>query len=130
VAFFFKDACHQFVIYFYIIGNMKNTIAVQAFLALGQESRLNIFRLIVQRGDEGLTPSQIIEKLGIPNATLSFHLKELVNSNLLLVERQSRNLIYRPNADLVEKLSDFLLDNCCGGKTCIPIKSSSKTKQS
>ena len=109
---------------------MKNTIAVQAFLALGQESRLNIFRLIVQRGDEGLTPSQIIEKLGIPNATLSFHLKELVNSNLLLVERQSRNLIYRPNADLVEKLSDFLLDNCCGGKTCIPIKSSSKTKQS
>jgi DNA-binding transcriptional ArsR family regulator len=109
---------------------MKNTIAVQAFLALGQESRLNIFRLIVQRGDEGLTPSQIIEKLGIPNATLSFHLKELVNSNLLLVERQSRNLIYRPNADLVEELSDFLLDNCCGGKTCIPIKSSSKTKQS
>ena len=109
---------------------MKNTIAVQAFLALGQESRLNIFRLIVQRGDEGLTPSQIIEKLGIPNATLSFHLKELVNSNLLLVERQSRNLIYRPNADLVEELSDFLLDNCCGGKACIPIKSSSKTKQS
>ena len=89
---------------------MKNTNAVQAFLALGQESRLNIFRLIVQRGDEGLTPSQIIEKLGIPNATLSFHLKELVNSNLLLVERQSRNLIYRPNADLVEELSDFLLD--------------------
>jgi DNA-binding transcriptional ArsR family regulator len=116
-------------IYFYIIGNMKNTIAVQAFLALGQESRLNIFRLIVQRGDEGLTPSQIIEKLGIPNATLSFHLKELVNSNLLLVERQSRNLIYRPNADLVQELSDFLLDNCCGGKACTPIKPSRRAKQ-
>jgi DNA-binding transcriptional ArsR family regulator len=77
---------------------MKNTAAINAFLALGQITRLNIFRLIVQRGDIGLTPSQIIEKLGIPNATLSFHLKELLNAELLLVERQSRNLIYRPNA--------------------------------
>jgi len=97
---------------------MKNTVAVNAFVALGQESRLNVFRLIVQRGDIGLTPTQIIEKLGIPNATLSFHLKELVNVKLLLVERQSRNLIYRPNADLVNALSDFLLENCCGGNSC------------
>ena len=99
---------------------MKNTDAINAFLALGQESRLNVFRLIVQRGDVGLTPSQIIEKLGIPNATLSFHLKELVKANLLLVERQSRNLIYRPNANLVNSLSDFLLENCCDGKSCTP----------
>ncbi|MFM2189597.1 MAG: hypothetical protein RLZZ452_1553, partial [Pseudomonadota bacterium] len=87
---------------FYIIGNMKNTDAIQVLLALGQETRLNIFRLIVQRGDIGLTPSQLIEKLGIPNATLSFHLKELFNAKLLLVERQSRNLIYRPNPNLIE----------------------------
>ena len=80
---------------------MKNSGAIQAFVALGQESRLNIFRLIVQRGDIGLTPTQIIEKLGIPNATLSFHLKELVQASLLVVERQSRNLIYRPNVALV-----------------------------
>lgn len=85
--------------------------------------------MIVQRGDHGLTPSQIIEKLGIPNATLSFHLKELVNANLLLVERQSRNLIYRPNASLVHALSDFLLENCCDGAPCIPIKTSRKIKQ-
>jgi len=107
---------------------MKNTDAIQAFLALGQESRLNIFRLIVQRGDVGLTPSQIIEKLGIPNATLSFHLKELVQADLLLVERQSRNLIYRPNAKLVQDLSEFLLDNCCGGKVCAPIKMQKRVK--
>ncbi len=80
---------------------MKNTDAIQVLLALGQETRLNIFRLIVQRGDIGLTPSQLIEKLGIPNATLSFHLKELFNAKLLLVERQSRNLIYRPNPNLI-----------------------------
>jgi ArsR family transcriptional regulator len=101
---------------------MKNTNAIAAFLALGQETRLNIFRLIVQRGDIGLTPSQIIEKLGIPNATLSFHLKELTNADLLKVERQSRNLIYRPNANLVNALSDFLLENCCGGNACVTPK--------
>ena len=97
---------------------MKNTEAVEAFVALGQESRLNVFRLIVQKGDIGLTPTQIIEKLGIPNATLSFHLKELVQASLLVVERQSRNLIYRPNVALVTNLSEFLLENCCSGKTC------------
>ena len=54
---------------------MNNIDAVNVFLALGQETRLNTFRLIVQRGDVGLTPSEISEKLGIPNGTLSFHLK-------------------------------------------------------
>ena len=100
---------------------MKNTDAIKAFLALGQETRLNIFRLVVQRGDVGLTPSQIVEKLGIANATLSFHLKELLGAELLVVERQSRNLIYRPNPTLVQDLSQFLLENCCGGKPCVPI---------
>ena len=122
------EACNTVVIYFYIIGNMKNTDAVQAFLALGQVSRLNVFRLIVQRGDIGLTPSQIIEKLGIPNATLSFHLKELVHADLLIVERQSRNLIYRPNAKLVQGLSEFLLENCCGGQDCSTIKVAKRSK--
>jgi len=107
---------------------MNNNNAISAFLALGQETRLNVFRLIVQRGDTGLTPSEIIEKLGIPNATLSFHLKDLVNADLLLVERQSRNLIYRPNAEQVQKLSEFLLDNCCGGKSCTPAKPPRKAK--
>ena len=101
---------------------MTNNDAINAFLALGQETRLNIFRLVVQRGDTGLTPSELIEKLGIPNATLSFHLKELARADLLVVERQSRNLIYRPNAELVQALSGFLLENCCGGKPCLPRK--------
>jgi DNA-binding transcriptional ArsR family regulator len=99
---------------------MNNTDAISAFLALGQETRLNVFRLIVQRGKDGLTPSALIEQLAIPQATLSFHLK------LLLVERQGRQLIYRPNAVLVEALSDFLLENCCGGQSCSP-RTPSKT---
>ena len=107
---------------------MKNQDAIAAFLALGHETRLNVFRLVVQRGDTGLTPSELVEKLGIPNATLSFHLKELANAALLVVERQSRNLIYRPNAALVQELSGFLLDNCCGGKPCIPVTPKTKSK--
>lgn len=107
---------------------MKNTEAILAFIALGQESRLNVYRLIVQKGDQGLLPSQIHEMLGIPNATLSFHLKELYQANLITVERQSRNLIYRPNPGMVEDLSQFLLANCCGGKPCKTTKIVKKVK--
>ncbi len=115
-------------IYFDKIGNMKNSDAIAAFLALGQETRLNIFRLVVQRGETGLTPSELVERLGIPNATLSFHLKELARAGLLLVERQSRHLIYRPNAALVEALSGFLLENCCGGQPCTPVPLKKKVR--
>jgi DNA-binding transcriptional ArsR family regulator len=76
----------------------------------------------VQKGAEGITPSEIKESLGMPAATLSFHLKELYQANLILVERQSRNLIYRPHAEQVTDLMDFLLFNCCGGKVCAPNK--------
>jgi len=107
---------------------MKNTEAILAFIALGQESRLNVYRLIVQKGDHGLLPAQIHEMLGIPNATLSFHLKELYQANLITVERQSRNLIYRPNPGIVEDLSQFLLANCCGGMPCKTTKTAKKVK--
>jgi len=110
--------CLCFVTYFHYYGNMKNTDAIKSFIALGQESRLNVFRLIVQKGDKGITPTQVKELLGIPSATLSFHLKELIQANLIKVERQSRNLIYKPQADVVQELTDFLLMNCCGGKSC------------
>ncbi len=100
---------------------MKNSEAIAAFLALGQESRLNVFRMIVQNGDKGLMPSALVERLGMPNATLSFHLKELLRAGLLLVERRGRNLVYRPNARLVCALSDFLLENCCNGEPCAPV---------
>lgn len=97
---------------------MENRTAVRAFVALGSEPRLNIFRLVVQRGASGLHPSNIQEMLGIPGATLSFHLKELVSADLLTVERHGRNLLYRPNAVLTSLLVDFLVENCCDGKTC------------
>ena len=102
--------------FWYLVANEAD--AIKSFIALGQESRLNVFRLIVQKGDKGITPTQVKELLGIPSATLSFHLKELIQANLIKVERQSRNLIYKPQADVVQELTDFLLMNCCGGKSC------------
>ncbi len=109
---------------------MENKVAVKAFLALGQESRLNVFRLIVQKGDVGLTPKDIVETLGIPNATLSFHLKELLQADLIVVERVSRNLFYRPNPSIINELSAFLMENCCGGKSCAPQVVINKTSKS
>jgi DNA-binding transcriptional ArsR family regulator len=108
---------------------MENKTAVKAFLALGQESRLNVFRLIVQRGDVGLTPKDIVETLGIPNATISFHLKELFQADFIVVERVSRNLFYRPNPTIINELSAFLMDNCCGGKICAEVELKKKTNQ-
>lgn len=108
---------------------MKNTVAVAAFTALGQESRLNIFRLIVQRGHVGVTPTEIVELLGIPGATVSFHLRELLKAGLISCERQSRSLIYRPEPSFIGELVDFLSENCCGGVPCgMPSKTSAIKK--
>lgn len=87
---------------------MKDSNAQKAFLALGQESRLKIFQLIVQAGDDGLTPADLIAQLAIPNATLSFHLKTLADVSLLRVERKSRQLIYRSQLETVRQLAYFL----------------------
>lgn len=87
---------------------MKDSRVQSAFLALGQESRLKIFQLIAQAGDDGLTPADLIAQLEIPNATLSFHLKTLADASLLRVERKSRQLIYRSKIETVRQLACFL----------------------
>ena len=115
---------------FVLIAWYARTFALKAQdRAIRAEEGLRYYILTGKAFPNELKISQIIEKLGIPNATLSFHLKELVQSDLLMVERQSRNLIYRPNAKLVQDLSEFLLDNCCGGQECAPSKTQKKAKQ-
>ena len=105
--------------YFDIIGNMETQDAVEALSALAQESRLEIFRLLVRKGPQGSSPGELSETMEIPPATMSFHLKELSRAGLLTSRREGRSIIYSANFDGMRILIDFLLENCCsenGGK--------------
>jgi DNA-binding transcriptional ArsR family regulator len=99
--------------YFDIIENMKSKEALVALSALAQESRLEVFRLLVRRGPEGYTPGQLGQKLDIPAPTLSFHLKELQHAGLVEVRRDGRFLYYRADFARMNGLVGFLTENCC-----------------
>jgi len=99
---------------------METKGVVQAFGALAQETRLGIYRLLVAAGPEGLAAGAIAEKLELPPATLSFHLKELSLAGLVRSRQDGRFVIYAANFDTMIALVSFLTDNCCGGRACIP----------
>ena len=94
--------------------------AVASLAALAQDSRLEVFRLLVQAGPEGLTAGEIAERLGIPASTLSFHMKTLSHAGLVEVRPESRFNYYSANFDEMNALLGFLTDNCCGGRACAP----------
>jgi DNA-binding transcriptional ArsR family regulator len=94
---------------------MEKQNAIAALSALAQETRLDIFRTLVQAGPGGLPAGAIGEKLAIPSATLSFHLKELKGAGLLRCERQGRSRIYSPDFAVTRDLLGFLTANCCQG---------------
>lgn len=92
---------------------MKSKDVIESLAALAQESRLAIFRMLVKRGPEGYTPTQLGEKLSVASPTLSFHLKELQRAGLLDVRRNGRFLYYRANFSHMNQLIGFLTENCC-----------------
>jgi len=94
---------------------MEKQAVVAALTALAQETRLDVFRLLVQAGPEGLAAGAIAEALDLPPATLSFHLKELKGTGLVRCERSGRARIYRPDFDAMGELLAFLTENCCRG---------------
>ena len=98
---------------------MEEKDIVKALAALAQPNRLQLFLHLVVAGQEGATPGQLGEKLGIPNATLSFHLKELLNARLISQERSGRNLIYRAEFGRMNGVLSYLTDNCCQGQPCL-----------
>jgi DNA-binding transcriptional ArsR family regulator len=100
---------------------MKNEIAVTRLAALAQESRLSIFRLLVQVGPEGVCAGDIAAKLGMAPATLSFHLKELSHAGLLQCRQEGRFLYYAPDFEAMDALISYLTENCCGGRPCDPV---------
>lgn len=95
---------------------MKNTI--QALAALAQETRLSIYRLLVVAGPDGLAVGKIAEQLGLANATLSFHLKELTNAALTTATPNGRSIIYAANFTTMNSLITYLTENCCAGAGC------------
>jgi DNA-binding transcriptional ArsR family regulator len=103
---------------------MKIELAVEALAALAQESRLTVFRLLVQAGKEGLAAGALGEKLGIPAATLSFHLKTLTHAKLIKSRTEGRFVIYSANYAEMDKLIAYLTEHCCAGDSaqCSPIK--------
>lgn len=97
---------------------MESKTVVTALAALAQESRLAIFRLLVQTGPEGLSAGRIAEALGIAPSSLSFHLKELSYANLVSSRQESRYVIYSANFQQMNALIGFLTENCCSGEPC------------
>ena len=99
---------------------MKSSNALSILAALAHETRLDAFRLLVRAGPEGLPAGAVGERLGIPSATLSFHLKELKNAGVVRCRRVSRSLIYSPDFASMSALLAFLTEHCCEGSSCMP----------
>ena len=101
---------------------MENKDAVNALAALAQESRLAVFRLLVQNGPDGLTPGVIGERLSLPAPTLSFHLKTLAQAGLVTTVQEGRYVRYRADMANFNSLTAFLTKDCCSGNLhlCTP----------
>ena len=103
---------------------MEKEAALAALSALAQGARLDIFRLLVQAGREGLPAGQIAGRLGLPANTLSFHLNQLRHAGLVNFRRESRSLIYATEFGAMNALLAYLSENCCQGdpSACQPIQ--------
>ena len=100
---------------------MKTSYAVDSLAALAQETRLNIFRLLVRHSPKGLPAGSIARRLGLPGPTLSFHLNVLAAADLIQPQKNGRSISYFANLESVNRLTGFLMDNCCGGRGgCAP----------
>ena len=94
---------------------MEKSNAIAALSALAQESRLRIYRLLVQSGCDGLAAGQVGDRLGLPSATLSFHLNQLRQAGLITFRREGRSLIYAAQYTTMNDLMSYLTENCCNG---------------
>jgi ArsR family transcriptional regulator, arsenate/arsenite/antimonite-responsive transcriptional repressor len=95
---------------------MKKANVIAALSAIAQETRLDIFRMLVQKGLEGLPAGEIGARLGQPSPTMSFHLNQLRFAGLIKSRRESRSIIYSANFKAMTDLVGYLTENCCGGR--------------
>ena len=100
---------------------METKTVVTALAALAQDSRLAVFRALVQAGPAGLAAGKISELTGIAPSSLSFHLKELSHAGLASSQQAGRFVIYSAEFGAMNDLLAFLTENCCGGNPCSPV---------
>jgi ArsR family transcriptional regulator, arsenate/arsenite/antimonite-responsive transcriptional repressor len=100
---------------------MDTQNALSALAALAQDSRLAVYRLLVQTGPSGMAATKIAEGLGIAGSSLSFHMKELAHADLVVSRQEGRFVIYAANFETMNGLITYLTENCCGGNPCSPV---------
>ena len=103
---------------------METSDALDALAALAQETRLKVFRRLVEAGPEGLAAGRIGEELSLPAATLSFHLAHLARAGLARSRQDGRFVIYSADFQNMNALVGYLTENCCGGRSCAPARRS------
>ena len=108
---------------------MDTKSAVRSLAALAQDSRLDVFRLLVQAGPGGLTAGEIADRLGIPASTLSFHVKALAQAGLVTSRQESRFIYYSACFAAMNDLIAFLGENCCSGRACLPAATQGRRKR-
>ncbi len=99
---------------------MEKTDAVTALSALAQDNRLDVFRLLVQAGPDGMPAGAVAEALALAPNTLTFHFDRLRTAGLVTARREGRSIIYVAQFEQMNALIAFLSENCCGGAPCAP----------
>jgi ArsR family transcriptional regulator, arsenate/arsenite/antimonite-responsive transcriptional repressor len=102
---------------------MDASQAIVGLGALAHDTRLAAFRLLVQRGPDGLPAGVIVQSLGLPPSSLTFHLQQLLHAGLITQRRVSRQIIYATDFSTMNSLMSYLTENCCGGTAaCSPVR--------
>jgi|SRR5580765_6011105 len=108
---------------------------VAALGALGQDTRLEVFRVLVQCGPHGLAAGAIAQALGVPPSSLTFHLQQLYHAGLITQRRLGRQLIYAADFAAMNEIVGYLTENCCGGNASLcaprskPVKGRASTRR-
>src|SRR6516164_9508157 len=109
---------------------MKKPDALAALAALAQDNRLDVFRLLVEAGRNGMPAGAVADALKLAPNTLTFHFDRLRDAGLVTVRREGRSMIYAARYETMNALVAYLTENCCGGRPeqCMPVKSEKATQ--
>ena len=114
---------------FYYSRNMEMFEALETFSSLSQETRLKVFKLLIEYGADGLIPGSIAEQLNIPDNTLSFHLSHMSKAGLVTSKKNGRSVSYFVNPNVVNQLIGFLQENCCNREQKIKLKMDARARK-